>query len=395
MWLTDLQIVLPDRTIERGALQITGTQIAAIVEGDPPSHPSQNGAQVIPCRGLTAIPGIIDMHGDMLENEAEPRPGVHFPLDLALIELDKRLAANGITTAYASLSFWDTLRRERQRSTERACEMIGMISRIRDQLLVDMMVHARYEVTTPTVAEPLRQLIADRQIQLLSLMDHTPGQGQYRDVEQYIDVIARWRNVHRTEVEAETQLKIQMAQDDSIWPLAAEVVELVAAQGIPIASHDDDTRGKIALMAQLGVTISEFPVTLTAAQEACGRGMAVVMGAPNVLRGQSHNGNLSALEAIRAGVVDLLAADYSPAALIQAVFAIVEQGVLPLHEAARLVGQNPAHALGLRDRGRLEVGMSADIALIEQGRTHRVRGTIRHGIPIYWDGAMARRAMRI
>jgi alpha-D-ribose 1-methylphosphonate 5-triphosphate diphosphatase len=147
-------------------------------------------------------------------------------------------------------------------------------------------------------------------------------------------------------------------------------------------------------MSELGVTISEFPVNMAAAQEACGRGMAVVMGAPNVLRGQSHNGNLSAIEAIRAGVVDLLAADYSPVALVQSIFALVEQGILPLHEAARLVGQNPAHALGLHGRGRLEVGLAADIALIEQDQPHRVRGTIRNGVPIYWDGTMALRTLR-
>jgi alpha-D-ribose 1-methylphosphonate 5-triphosphate diphosphatase len=391
MWLTDLQLALPDRTIERGALRIEGERIAEIREGQ--ALPAGD-ATAVDCRGLTAIPGIIDMHGDMFENEAEPRPGVHFPLDLALVELDKRLAANGITTAYAALSFWDTMRRERQRSTERAREMIAVVGRLREHLLVDLCIHARYEVTTPTVAPALRELIGAGQIQLLSLMDHTPGQGQYSDIEQYVDVISRWRNVHRSEVEAETQLKIQMSQDTSIWTLAAEVVAQAAARGIPVASHDDDTPAKVGLMAELGVAISEFPVSLAAAHEARRRGMAVVMGAPNLLRGHSHNGNLSALDALQAGVVDLLAADYSPAALVQAVFAVVDQGLLSLHEAARLVGQNPAAALGLSGRGRLEPGLLADIALVERGSPHRVRATLRRGVPVYWDGAMARRSRR-
>src|SRR5690349_20600027 len=115
MWLTDLQIVLPDRTIARGALQIAGGCIAAIVEG---GVPHTNGERVVQGHGLIALPGIIDLHGDMIEAEVEPRPGAAFPIDMAVLELDKRLAMSGITTAYAAISFWETVRREKQRSAE-------------------------------------------------------------------------------------------------------------------------------------------------------------------------------------------------------------------------------------------------------------------------------------
>ncbi len=155
-----------------------------------------------------------------------------------------------------------------------------------------------------------------------------------------------------------------------------------------------DMLAKIGLMADLGVSISEFPVTLEAAMAARQRGIAVAMGAPNVLRGISHAGNLSAIAAIQAGAVDILASDYAPAALLQAVFLLADTGVLPLHAAAKLTGENPAAALGLRDRGRIEVGLQADIALIETTMLPRVRGTIRRGVPIYWDGALALRTER-
>jgi alpha-D-ribose 1-methylphosphonate 5-triphosphate diphosphatase len=388
MWLTDLTIVLPDETLDRGAIHIAGGRIAEIVAGEV----RLNGGPALRCSGLIAMPGIVDMHGDMLEQEAEPRPGAHFPLDLAVLELDKRLAASGVTTAYAALSFWDAARRERQRSSERACRMIDTLDALRESLLIDMRIHARYEVTTPSVAPALVDLLSHRKIHLLSLMDHTPGQGQYRSVEQYVDVIARWRGVDRDEVAAETSAKIELAQEQTVWALAAGVVACAAAQGVPVASHDDDTAIKVARMADLGVAISEFPVTLEAAREARRRRIAVAMGAPNVLRGGSHTGNLSALDAIRAGVVDMLAADYAPAALLQAVFIIVRQGALPLHMAVRLVAQNPAAALGLADRGRIEVGLSADLALVEPAVRPRVRATFRQGVPIYQDGTMPQRA---
>jgi alpha-D-ribose 1-methylphosphonate 5-triphosphate diphosphatase len=390
MWLRDLQIVLPDRTIE-GALRIEDQRIAEIVEGSAPLAAQMHG---VPCQGLIAIPGIIDMHGDMLEGEAEPRPGANFPLDMAILELDKRLASNGITTAYAAISFWETVRRGKQRSAERACQMVEAIHACRDALLIDLLVHARYEVTMPAVAVPLIDLLREGGVHLLSLMDHTPGQGQYRDIEHYVSFIAQWRSANPADVEAETRERIRKVRSEpSPWSLVADMVALAAEQGIPIASHDDDTVDKIDLMADLSVTISEFPVALEAAREARRRGMAVAMGAPNVLRGVSHSGNLSALEAIQVGVVDILAADYAPAALLQAVFLLVGAKVLPLHKAVKLISQNVAEALRLDDRGRIEVGLCADLVLVEPGPRPRVRGTLRRGVPIYWDGAMAGRAM--
>jgi alpha-D-ribose 1-methylphosphonate 5-triphosphate diphosphatase len=386
MLITNLRMVLPDALVERGWLQVEGGKIAALGEGDRAAPRAVNGA------GLTAIPGVIDLHGDMLEREVEPRPGAHFPLDMAVYELDKRLVAAGVTTAYAALSFWDHDGRDTVRGQDLVCKLVREIHRLRAGLLCDLRVHARLEVSTPQVLPALGELIEAGQVELLSLMDHTPGQGQYRDIEHYVGFISKWRRVSREHVEEE--LRERLARAGSVeerWALARDIAALAAELGIPIASHDDDTAAKVDLVASLGATVAEFPVTLEAAAEARSRGMYVVMGAPNALRGSSHSGNLSAHEAVGAGLVDCLAADYHPATLVQAAFRLARDGALGLPEAVGLITAGPADALRLHDRGRLAEGLRADLCLVEDGPRPRVRAAISGGAPVYWDGAMAGR----
>jgi alpha-D-ribose 1-methylphosphonate 5-triphosphate diphosphatase len=390
MWLTNLRVVLPDGTLDHGTIRIGGALITEVCAGVAPD----GAVQCVDGRGLTAIPGLIDMHGDMIEQEAEPRNGAHLPLDLAVHALDRRLAAAGVTTAYASISFWEPESEERKahRSGDRAAQLVGAVAQLHTELLIDLRVHARYEITTPSVAEPLRAALEAGQIHLLSLMDHTPGQGQYRDVERYAHYLAAYRNVPVEQLAAEAHARIRRAQeDDSYWRVAEELVDIARQQGLPLASHDDDTPEKVDLMDSLGVTISEFPVAMAAAHAARARGMHVAMGAPNALRGTSHSGNLSARAAIEAGVVDLLAADYAPAAMLHAAWALAAAG-MPLHEAVALVSRNPADALGLTDRGRIVAGHTADLVLVESGTVPRVRATFRRGRPIYWDASMHQRA---
>lgn len=389
MWLTNLRIVLPERTIARGTLWIAGGRVAAIVEREV----GQGG---VDCRGLTAIPGIVDLHGDMLEREVEPRTGVEFPLELAMGELDKRLAANGVTTAYVAVSFHDLGMRKSMRTPDRGRRIAHMLSALQGSMLVDMRLHARFEVAQPGLVPLVAELVEEGYVQLLSLNDHTPGQGQWRDIERYIQHGAVARGLSRDEFAAMTHARIERAREQPAGLAAVEaVVARAARQGLPIASHDDDTPAKVSEVAILGATISEFPVTLEAAQAARERGMWIVMGAPNVLRGSSHSGNLSAREAIAAGLVDILASDYAPVALLQAAFRLATEGVLPLHEAVALITANPAAALGLAERGTITPGSIADLVLVEDGAFPRVRGTLRGGLPIYWDGAMAARVAAI
>lgn len=382
MWLTNVRIVLPDDVIERGAIAIGDGLIAAIVAGDPPA-----GAHGVDGRGLTVLPGLIDLHGDKLEREIEPRPGVHFPLDLGILEYDKRLAANGVTTAFAAVAFHDIGLSKPLRTIDNGRAVAAAISRMRPELLVDLRLHARCEITHPAVLDLVHELIATEQVALISLNDHTPGQGQFRDIERYIERNADQHGLSREDFAARTYQRIALAEErrpdlEQLGALARSACE----RRIMLASHDDDTAQKVGLVHSLGVTISEFPVTLEAAQAARSHGMHITMGAPNVLRGRSHSGNLSGREAIAVGLVDALASDYAPVALLQAAWRIADEGLLPLPAAIGLVTSGPAAAAGLTDRGRIAVGLRADLTLVEAGAFPRVRRTIRNGRRIYWEG---------
>ncbi len=393
MWLSDLKLVLPDRVAEHGAVHIEDETIVEIVEGDAPAA----SAGVLSVPGMTAMPGIIDLHGDMLERDIEPRPGARFPTQLALYELDKRLAAAGITTAYAAISFaWS---KDDLRSQEKAQEIIGVINEQRHDLLVDFKVHARFEITNPDTGSLLRNLVEQGQVNLVSVMDHTPGQGQYKNVDRYVNFMSRWLGFDPDQIGDDIldRIKGSIIQKTAIpsdWNIVRNVTEIALKYDIPVASHDDDTIEKVGKMADLGVTISEFPVTLEGAQEAKRRGMHVVMGAPNAYRGQSTSeGNLSARDAIKAGVVDVLSTDYFPAAPFHAALLLAVQGDMLLHESIKLISQIPADAMRLHDRGRLEAGLNADLVLYDNSANHpRVRATFRRGIPIFWDSTMARLA---
>lgn len=387
MWLTDLKIVLPDRVIERGAVNIEDSLIVDIVEGDAPARGLSTG-------GLTLIPGLIDLHGDMLERDIQPRPNAFFPVDMSLYELDKRLAGTGITTAFAAVAFaWH---QNDLRNQKKATEIIRTIHEKRAHALVDFRIHARFEIANEETAPLLESLLSEHLIDMVSVMDHTPGQGQYSDMGRYIDFMEKWLNIPRALIEGKAREQmVQRMQEVAVmprnWQVAAEVCRLARDHGIPIASHDDDTADKINHMHELGVTISEFPINLEAAKLARERGMRTIMGAPNAYRGESNTGNLSALSAIKVGLVDILATDYHPAALIQCVFKLARDGVLPLHESIKLAAQNPAAAAELHDRGRIEVGLKADLVLVEEAVDHpRVRATLRNGHLIYSDAHMSR-----
>ncbi len=387
MWLTDLKIVLPDRVLERGSVNIEDGVISRIVEGDM-------RGRGLSLAGLTLVPGAIDLHGDMLERDIEPRPNAFFPVEVALYELDKRMAGAGITTAYAAVGF--SWHQNDLRTQEKATEIIRAIHNNHHQLMIDFRVHARFEIANGDTAPILEGLLQEDMVDLVSLMDHTPGQGQYSDIGRYVDFMVQWLDIPREmlessareRMEARIQSNVEVPRD---WEDANEVCRLAQEFGIPLASHDDDKPAKIDRMVSMGVTISEFPVTMEAATYARDQGIHIIMGAPNAYRGESNTGNLSALKAIKAGVVDILATDYYPAAMLQVAFKIARNGIMPLHESMKLVTANPASAVGLKDRGRIEAGLNADLVLVEEGGDYpRIRATLRQGHPIYWDAHMAR-----
>lgn len=384
MWLSDFRIVLPDRVIERGALQVQGGVITAVSE-TPVDDAALRGD------GLLLMPGMIDIHGDMIERDVEPRPNVRMPMELGLRDLDRKLASSGVTTAYAALSFSPGSTYGHLRSYEHTSDMIRSLRGARDALLIDHRIHARFEVTFPKALDVVGELIAEGSVDLISLCDHTPGQGQYRDLERYTANLARSKKIALEEAAVAVSERIS----ERTRP-AAEMASVLAAiagisrsHGVALASHDDDTPAKVSLMRDIGASISEFPVTLEAAQAAREAGMLTVMGAPNALRGLSYSGNLSAREAHAEGLLDVLAADYHPTAMLPAVLALAGEDPGGLAGAARLVTANPARVLGLHDRGEIARGKQADLIVADASGVGHVRMTIRRGRVVYSDGSLA------
>lgn len=386
MWLSEFEIVLRDRVIPSGAIRIENGRIAEI-RNQPVENADISGG------GRLLLPGFIDMHGDMVEKEVEPRLGVHVPMQIGIAELDKKLASCGVTTAYAALSFIGaSVTSGVARSEEHTSAIINTIAGMKDHLLVDHRIHARFEVTfTPAIAM-LQRLMDSGRLHLISLMDHTPGQGQYRDVELYIARIAKERGM--SVAQASEVVGHRIAGRDGQGDVLNGLQDLSAraqAKGVVLASHDDDTLEKVELVHGLGATLSEFPVTLEAAQEARRLAMHTVMGAPNALRGQSYSGNLSARQAYEAGLLDMLASDYHPASILPAVLGLAELREGSLVAAAALTGANPATALGLTDRGAIEPGLLADLVVADRQPVARVRATFRAGRMIYSDGTLGQR----
>lgn len=383
MWLSDFRIVLQDRMIERGSLRIAGGLIAEVAE-----HPVAGAT--VSGDGLLLMPGFIDMHGDMVEREVEPRPNVRMPMELGLRDLDRRLAASGVTTAYAAVSFSPSSTYGHLRSFEHTSAMIRALKDMRARLSVDHKVHARFEITFPKALSIVETLIAEGAVDLISLTDHTPGQGQYRDIERHVEKFAKEKGMTREA--AEETVKQRIAEKTQPAEVMAETLQAISAtcraHGVAVASHDDDTVAKVRLMHELGAAISEFPVTEEAAAEARALGLATAMGAPNALRGMSYSGNLSARAAHAAGLLDILASDYHPSAILPALLLLAAADRQGLPGAVRLATLNPARALGLGDRGTIAPGLAADLVVADDRDIGHVRATLRGGRKIYSDGSI-------
>lgn len=353
--LTHARVVLAHEVRDDVAVLIEGGTITAL---DPASSA---GATELNLAGRMLIPGIVDLHCDALEKEVEPRPGVHFPLDFACAQADKRNATAGITTVYHALSFAN--HELGVRNNAFAAEIARAVHDWQPHALVDNRVHARYEVTDETAPPVLHVLLAAGYAHMLSFMDHSPGQGQFRDVEAYRAFLAKTYKTDDAAFDEILARKAEAAQG------AMSRIEALATQartrGVAIASHDDDSAAKVTTVQALGAVISEFPINLETAQAARQHGLATLFGAPNILRGKSQSGNMRALDAVLAGVADCLCGDYSPAALLPSVMRLPDLAGIALHEAIALVTRNPARAAGLHDRGEIAAGQRADLVAVK------------------------------
>jgi alpha-D-ribose 1-methylphosphonate 5-triphosphate diphosphatase len=318
-------------------------------------------------KGQLILPGLIDLHSDILEKCIEIRPGVYFDSMFALQNLDRRLAGCGITTICHALSFAEDEYGLRScAEAEKVVRIIHQFTQSR-QALVRHAVHARYEITSRDAQARIERLLDEGMVQLVSLMDHTPGQGQFKTLDSYLDYHAATydRTPEETLAKAEKKRVFREKGLESLPDFALRVQRA----GIPFLSHDDDSSEKVSLVSSLGVTSSEFPVTVEAAQSARRMKMKVVMGAPNLIRGHSSSGNLNASEALEKGLCDLMASDYYPECLLQAPFIAKERHALDMEKGFGMVTSGPGDYLGFKHKhGRIEPGAPADLIVVDTSR---------------------------
>jgi alpha-D-ribose 1-methylphosphonate 5-triphosphate diphosphatase len=368
------QVVTPAGVLSNATIGVRDDTIAYV--GDAA------GSHFIPridATGLMVLPGFIDLHSDAIEGEIQPRPGGRFPLEVAMVELDKKLASCGITTMYHCISFSPSDKNE-IRHPKHALKIAFRLNQIRKKLSVRNRIHARYEIINESTAPFVADLIRTKMIDLFSIMDHTPGQGQFSSIENFKAYYGTVDQLTEAEVEQLAQRRIQAGKNLDTAHVV-ELTELCRKHQIPMASHDDDTREKVAWVHGLGVGISEFPVTLEAAQKARDLGMHVLMGAPNIVRGKSLTDNLSGRDAIGKGLCNLIGSDYSPSMILHALFTLDRLEVAPFHELINMVSANPARAIGWENRlGSLSVGCLADFVLVDSsGPVPRITKTFVGG----------------
>jgi len=355
-------IVTPDEVITNGSVVIKKGKIRNVTKGKVIV-----GTHAIDAKKRFLFPGFIDMHSDAIEKEIEMRPGTYLATNIAIIELDKKLAASGVTTMYHSVSFADEVLIV-IRSLDVVEGIIREIKRLADKLLVKTLVHARYEITYTGGLSAIEALIKERNIDLVSIMHHTPGQGQFKTEEQIKSYYGDRFGVDQESLKNLVENRMRVREEHGIHN-AKKMLDVAQKHNIPIASHDDDTAEKVTHAKENGVTISEFPVSMEAVKAAHDIGLSIALGSPNILRGYSHNKNLSARDLIREGYGEIVCSDYIPSTLIHALFKIIDNDIKSIVEAVKLFSTNPAKALGLSDKtGSIVAGLDADLILVEHDK---------------------------
>ncbi|MGA9277493.1 alpha-D-ribose 1-methylphosphonate 5-triphosphate diphosphatase [Ilumatobacter sp.] len=360
--ITDVTAVLPDRLIEHATVVVADGIIESVDTGSPPP-----GA--LDGRGALLAPGVVDTHSDGLEKELRPRPGVLLPMDFAIHSFEGRVRGAGVTTIFHGIGFENGAKYDR--SVEQATAMCAALAERAGSgaAPIDHRILHRLDVRDADGFVALRDTV-DRalgQRPLVSYEDHTPGQGQYADrrwMERYIagtrDMEADQAKDYIDEVIADRDR--QRIHRDEAMPWLGERGR---AEAIRLMCHDPADVGDIDEAVAVGASIAEFPTTVEAAVAARERGLQIVCGAPNALRGESHSGNVSARELIGRGLCDSLASDYMPSTLLGAVGRLVADHVCALPDAIRLVTSGAAATVGLDDRGRLAPGQRADLVLFD------------------------------
>lgn len=378
-----METILKNTAVITGENVITGHVVVRDGRIDVTEAGPTDAAGAIDFEGDYLLPGLVDLHTDNLEKHFQPRPGVTWDGVGAAIAHDGQVAAAGITTVFDSLSIFgekNGFNRE-----DNLTPMIEGVQTARDHglLRVDHRLHLRCETSRPGLPDTLHPHVDNGKPCLLSIMDHTPGRRQYRNWtdEQLMEMAKAYG---RTDEEIE-QIKREFKNRNNLEYVAenrAVVVKIATEKAIPVASHDDETPEHIHESVADGVTISEFPVTLEASQVAKEKGMCVVMGAPNLLRGGSHSGNVSTAEVVKDGALHALASDYLPLSLLRGAFLLTQAPFnWSLPDAVATVSKAPAHAAGLTDRGEIAPGKRGDLIRVRLTPSGwpQVRGVWREG----------------
>ena len=357
--LTNARIVLPDAVIH-GTVVLDGTTIADIQPGR--SH----APGALDLDGDVLIPGIVDVHTDNLERQVQPRSNARWPSRSAMLTHDAQCAVSGVTTVFDALCLgdlgfgYDGDRVQTFRDGVRDLDALADTGLLKSEHFL----HLRCELPAEDVLELFEPVAHHPRVRMVSLMDHTPGVGQYADLDRYRDM--RRRDGMPAAMIEQRIDEMQAQRLRLSEPNRKRLLDLMVHGRVPVASHDDRTEEEIEQNHRDGIRISEFPVSMAAAKAARARGMRVIAGAPNIVRGGSHSGNVSAAALVRERAVDGLASDYVPASLVEAIFACVEQTGITLPESVAMVTANPAAMTGLDDRGRIAAGLRADLVRVRE-----------------------------
>lgn len=350
-------LIVTEREVFKGSLRAAGGMIEA-VDSNPCSLP-----QAIDLEGDLLIPGLVEIHTDNFEKHLMPRPEVLWPSPLAaLLAHDGQIACAGITTVLDAVFLGayhkNPLRRELVHSS------ISAVRRAREMHLCrsEHLIHLRCEVPEESLMEYFEAYAEDPLLKLVSLNDHTPGQRQWREMETY----KAYHQMKDYSAEAVAEIISQQRQRQLKHGIAnrRKVTEICRARGRTLASHDDTTEADVLQALEEGVSIAEFPTTMEAAWKSRECGLKIVAGAPNLVRGGSHSGNVSALELAESKLLDALSSDYVPSGLLQAAFVLHRKSGLTLPEAIAKVSLNPAEMLGFSDRGLITPGRRADLVQV-------------------------------
>lgn len=336
----------------------------------------ESGSAEIDCAGLYILPGIVDVHGDGFEHALFPRPGVEIDFSIAMHSVDRQLLAHGITTVFHGLTVsWEP----GTRSLEQARRFMAQLKAARAGFLADHRVQLRWEVSAVEAMEDISHWLSADPTPSLAFNDHL---SETMDVIEQgnTEKLRKWASRAGISLEAYVETaKIAHNNALSVDSAIAEMAGVAARNGAKILAHDEGAPLERERNRAMGMQVSEFPMTLETARNAVTHGEHVVMGAPNVLRGESHKGLVSARDAIRSKACTILASDYYYPAPLHAVEMLVKSDELPLEAAWDLVSRNPAQAMGLIDRGEIDIGKRADLVVLDLRDQWRVVHTLSGG----------------